>query len=614
MTSHWFQALAETDPGAAEMLSPALAVSAAAPAARPKGEAEACVRAWLANQYPCPNMAILAGVSQVDMIEPLLEMLGSVRLLLLERDAKRLAAALEAVDGPALGEAIREGRLVVDPGQSEDASTERFLRAADYSRVPAICLLTARPPTEEELQMADEMTRPARALLRFQACDMSTRLRFGKEWQSQTLKNVPYMAKHAGIQSLFGQFAGKPAVVVAAGPSLDDALPYLRKMRDRFVVISIARPVGRLVKLGKIRPDLVVTGDGQSIVKNHFRRVPAGIPVAASCFTHPEVVKDLERIFFMEMESMGLPEWLRSKLGALGEIHAGGNVATAAMSVAVALGCNPVLTVGLDLSYLDSGKTHAAGKPGETAGPVSRKEDPTYEVEGNYQATVKTNRQMMHYVDFTNELIEHYSGTTFVNVNTAGARLKGARLIRPEQMGEYAGEPVAAGPAIARIYEEETRHRDPARFCEALRADLPELQTLRTQCLDAAMTCNQLIMVMRRPGHFAGAEEIARAGLERLAPVDERLKTDPVMNLLEARLESATRLLAEKMLTPEEQAIPPAVRSHWRWREFYKSVAEACLATEKLLKGVVKAIEGDPGAEAAKRNFETHPEPVEMLT
>ncbi len=611
MLLHWFQALEEADKGVAEALAPHLPVSPAASATRPD-EAEACVMAWLANQYPCPNMVLVSGASQVDLMEPLLAKISSIRLLLMDRNLERLADALTRVDSPVLGQAIREGRLILDVGETEDASTERFLRAADYTRVPVIRLLTARPLSEEENQMADELTRPARDLLRFQACDMSTRMRFGKEWQSQTLRNIPHMIQHAGIQSLFGKFAGHPAIVVAAGPSLDEALPYIKKFRKQFVVISIARPVGRLARLGKIRPDLVVTGDGQEIVKQQFKYVPADMPVAASCFTHASVTQDLKRVFFMEMESMGLPEWLKSKLGGLGEIHAGGNVATAAMSVAVALGCDPILTVGLDLSYPDSGKTHASGKLGETAGPGLNKQEKYYDVPGNYQPTVKTNRQMMHYVDFTNELIAYYSDKKFINVNTAGARITGAQLIRPEEIEAYAGEPINAAADIARIYEEDVRLRDRGAFLQALKEDLPQLRSLRTQCMDAAMTCNQMIMLMRRPSSFAHAEETGHACLKQLEPLDQRLKVDPIMNLLESRLESASRLLAERMMTAEEIAVPPAVRSFWRWREFYKSVADACRQSDAALTDVIRTIEQTALSSPSQTNLETKPEPLEM--
>ncbi len=590
MSPLWFQSLLDVDPGVAEALASHQGVRPEALGGGPE-EASACVRDWLANQFPCPNMAVLAGVSQVDLMEPLLTRIGTIRLLLVERNLERLAGALNGVDSPVLAQAIRDRRLVVDVGLSEEESIGHFLLAADYTRVPSIRLLDVRPLAPEDIQMADEMTRPARDLLRTQACDMSTRKKFGKEWQLQTLRNIPQIIRHPGIQSLFGQFAGVPALVVGAGPSLDAAIPYIKKLRQRFVVICVGRATNRFVQLVRTSPDLLITGDGQQMVKKHFLKKPPRVPVVASCFSHPDLIESLDRVFFMEMDAMGLPEWLSGKLGPRGEIFAGGNVSTAGLSLAVALGCNPVLMAGVDFSYAEDGKTHARGKLGEVVQHKLPENQIYYDVPGNYQATVKTNRQMMHYIDFTKDLIAHHSETTFVNVNTAGAHIEGAQLIRPEEMERFAGPVCQASEKVSEIYEAHVQTVDTVGFCESLREDMRSLQSLYTQCLDAAMSCNRMIMLLRRPNSVPNAEETLRAALTQLEPLDERLKNDSVMNLIESRLEKVSRLLAQKMMSPEELALSPAVRSFWRWREYYKGVAEASQWTSTQLEHVIREIE-----------------------
>ena len=609
MSTLWFQSLLDVDPGVAEALASHQDVRPEKFGGGPE-ESEACVRAWLANQFPCPNMAVLAGVSQVDLMAPLLTRIGTIRLLLVERNLERLAGALNGVDSAVLAQAIRDHRLIVDVGLSEEEGIGHFLLAADYSRVPSIKLLDARPLAEEDIQMADEMTRSARDLLRTQACDMSTRKKFGKEWQLQTLRNIPHIIRHPGVQSLFGQFVGVPALVVGAGPSLDDVIPYIKRLRQRFVIICVGRALNRFVKLVRTSPDLLITGDGQQMVKKHFEKKPPLVPVVASCFSHPELTGSLDRAFFMEMDAMGLPEWLAGKIGTRGEIFAGGNVSTAGMSLAVALGCNPVLMAGVDFSYAENGKTHARGKLGEVVQLSLPDNQKYYDVPGNYQAVVKTNRQMMHYIDFTKDLIAHHSGTTFINVNTAGARIEGAQLIRPEEMERFAGPVGNASGRISEIYEAHVQSVDVADFCESLREDIRSLQSLRTQCMDAAMSCNQMIMLLRRPNSVPNAEETLRATLEQLAPLDERLKSDPVMNLIESRLEKVSRLLAQKMMSPEELALAPAVRSFWRWREYYKGVAEAGQWTTAQLVNVIREIERTLPI-PDRMDFEINPEPME---
>ncbi|HAS82388.1 MAG TPA: hypothetical protein DCS43_06880 [Verrucomicrobia bacterium] len=587
MESSWLQALKETDADAAGVLAPVVPEPPSVVPVAIADDPVAVVREWLGKIIPSPNVVIVPGIAQVHLIEPLLKLKESLSILLLENDLSKLVSALNAVDSPVLAAAIRSKRLRIDPAESNVASAERFLSTADFSRQPRIRLLDAMTVSPEDLAMATEMTKVARELIRFQACDLSTRLRFGAEWQEQTVRNIPQILRHAPLSSLFEEFKGKPALVIAAGPSLNDALPFIKALRKRFVVIAVGRVCNHLRSNG-ISPDLFVTGDGQAMVKKHFAHKRPGVPVAASCFTEPEVINSIDRVFFMELVSMSLPQWLRPKLGEQGEIYPGGNVSTAAMSVAVALGCNLVVTAGFDLSYPPDGKTHAAGqstgalRPGMTY----------FDVPGNYQDTVKTNRQMFHYIGFAKEFVSDHPEIRFKNLNNAGARIDGMELARPEALESFTSDPFDAAARIATIYEGQAGNQQRSATCiEGLRGDIPTLQSLRIDCMKAAMVCNQMIMLMRRPGAVKDPETLLRAHLASVAPVDARLKTDPIMDLLEARLEGVSNALTERMLTTEERAMSPAVRSHRRWRDFYNAVADACEFSQELIETVLTQLD-----------------------
>jgi len=610
MTALWFQALQETDTSAAGALMPHAQACARQRDSTPD-EADATACAWLGSVFPAPNMVILPGVSQMDLVAPLLVRKPSLNILLLDPDPCRLAAALNGIDSLALADAIRGGRVRIDPCESEESSMDRFMRAADFSRVPRIRVLEARPLSEEEFQWVVDRTRASRELIRFQACDMSTRLRFGTAWQDQTVRNLPQIMRHPGIGSLFGAFSGAPALVIAAGPSLNETLPFLFRVRHRVVVIAVGRVLRALVHRLGIVPDLAVTGDGQDLVIRHFDKKPKGLPVAASCFTEPQLIRTLDRIFFMEVMSMGMPAWLREKIGPRGEIYPGGNVSTAAMSVAVNLGCNPIFLAGLDLSYANDGRRHATAKSTPKAPSDAAEDTKTYEVPGNYQPMVQTNRQMLHYIDFARDYILGNAHLTFYNVNTAGARIDGTRLMRPEEMAaQVSTTPINAAGRIARIYEAQKDTVDAERVVRALREDVSCLRSLQTECRDAAMVCNQMIMLMRRPGASANAEAEARAALAKLEPLDARLKTDPIMHLIEARLETVSRLLSEKMMTPQERALTPAVRSFQRWRGFYRGVADACRKTETLLNRVIRGMEAAPPGPSLPRDASAEDRPA----
>jgi hypothetical protein len=209
---------------------------------------------------------------------------------------------------------------------------------------------------------------------------------------------------------------------------------------------------------------------------------------------------------------------------------------------------------------------------------------------GNYRAEVRTNRQMMHYIDFTEEFIGNHPDTQFVNLNTAGARIEGMTLDVPESLEKYLAGPVNAGGRIAKRYAAGLGDVDKRRaLCrDALQTDLPLLQCLRKECMDAAMVCNQLLMLVRQPRLVANPEARLHELLGQLSAVDDRLRNDPVMHLLDARLETAHHALSERMTSEADLRMAPSVRSHRRWRAYYMEVAKACEETEQILRNVLE--------------------------
>lgn len=76
-----------------------------------------------------------------------------------------------------------------------------------------------------------------------------------------TLKQFENFAENRTHAScLRGLFPGKTAVVLGAGPSLDDILPWIKDNRDNLAVIAVSRVSGRLQEVD-IVPDVIVSVD-----------------------------------------------------------------------------------------------------------------------------------------------------------------------------------------------------------------------------------------------------------------------------------------------------------------------------------------------------------------
>ena len=69
----------------------------------------------------------------------------------------------------------------------------------------------------------------------------NTLRRFGVVWVRNLLANLDLVVNAPGATTLPGRFAGLPALVLAAGPSLALVLPQLRRLRRGMLVVAVDR-------------------------------------------------------------------------------------------------------------------------------------------------------------------------------------------------------------------------------------------------------------------------------------------------------------------------------------------------------------------------------------
>ncbi len=98
-----------------------------------------------------------------------------------------------------------------------------------------------------------------------------TEVQLGRRWMRNLLRNLPLILEARDAAALR---TDRPVVVAAAGPSLEESIPLLRRVRDRVCVVAVDTAAAPLVAAG-VRPDLVVTLDGQWANLQDFVGLPA---------------------------------------------------------------------------------------------------------------------------------------------------------------------------------------------------------------------------------------------------------------------------------------------------------------------------------------------------
>lgn len=146
---------------------------------------------------------------------------------------------------------------------------------------------------------------------------------------------------------------GRPVVVAAAGPSLYNYLEDLRKFQDRVIIIAVSTALKTLLKAG-IKPHFVTLIDFHTISKRYFEDIPENINTIL--IVNPDSAWEAVRAFkgkkaFIDSDIADI--MLKQLKLNLPKITIGSTVSHLAFNVACFFEANPIVLLGLDLSYID---------------------------------------------------------------------------------------------------------------------------------------------------------------------------------------------------------------------------------------------------------------------
>ncbi len=189
--------------------------------------------------------------------------------------------------------------------------------------------------------------------------DATHRLR-ARIWIQDVFANLELLRQHPTFLALAGQYQGVPAFIVGAGPSLGKNGRLLADAAKKGIVFALNSSARALDSYG-VEPQVLACMESIDVSHlfqgvSYIDRVTRAISMTA----HPQNLRTgggpLLPVF-EGIQQQDLP--LTALLGFPG-LAVSGSVSTLAFSLALRLGCSPIVFVGQDLAYTD-GKAYAAG-------------------------------------------------------------------------------------------------------------------------------------------------------------------------------------------------------------------------------------------------------------
>ncbi|MEA3405948.1 MAG: 6-hydroxymethylpterin diphosphokinase MptE-like protein [Pseudomonadota bacterium] len=161
---------------------------------------------------------------------------------------------------------------------------------------------------------------------------------------------------------------GRKALLLGGGPSIDHAIDWIKKHRDKFIIFSVGRIAPRLIKEGLV-PDFFVSADPHEVSFDNSKQMLffSGQSVLLNCY---HVVPRILNQWSGPSAYYGprLP-W---EADPLNSASPGPTVIHSALNQAVFLGCKEIYLAGVDMCFYQ-GQTHESGSAEKAYGKLAVK-------------------------------------------------------------------------------------------------------------------------------------------------------------------------------------------------------------------------------------------------
>ncbi|MEX2671825.1 MAG: 6-hydroxymethylpterin diphosphokinase MptE-like protein [Phycisphaeraceae bacterium] len=280
---------------------------------------------------------------------------GKAALLIYEPDAGLLRAVLERLDVSDILVADRLALLVGEDGRGPSLTPIMERRAAMVTQ--GLQLITHPPTRQLDGPSVQAFCETLKQAVDYCRTVVATTLVNARITVRNLTQNAAWYAAGNTINELKNTAVGKPAVLVAAGPSLAKNIDLLAKpgVRDRVIIIA-AQTVLKLLLDYNIRPHFVTALDYHEISRRFYDGLPdlPDVTLIAEPKANPLIldhypgpVRILQHKFLDTLLNKDATDAPHAGLPA------GSTVAHLSLYLAQYLGCDPIILTGQDLGFSD---------------------------------------------------------------------------------------------------------------------------------------------------------------------------------------------------------------------------------------------------------------------
>lgn len=388
----------------------------------PEKEAEEYARQELTDSNI--NVVVVAGFGLGYLVRALCRLCNvQTRIAVVEPRLDLFISALSSLD---VSDMLADERIRFIVAQDIKIAVKETIAELSPEKLKGWKLIASPPQMRLHKNFLQSFVDQLGSSINVQISSLTTSFNLSELFLRNTLSNLGIAANSPGVIHFKDCWKDRPALIVAAGPSLNKQLPQLREVQDKFLIIAAEKTWSILQKAG-IKAHIVVAIDPRSPPAWEIEPPDdVWFLVASSC--NPVTVKSKSGRHVVSFATPSHEEILKPMIGERGCLPSGGSVANNAFSFAKLMGAAPVILIGQDLAYT-GGVSHATGyfdmKSLDNI-KVAQKDNGYREIEGYWGDRVQTDRQLDSYRKWYEDYITLHPSEIVINATEGGAKIEGS--------------------------------------------------------------------------------------------------------------------------------------------------------------------------------------------
>lgn len=324
----------------------------------PLREAEQVVSKLFNNESHAVVLGFGMGYTSELILDKLSDKGMGPQLFIVEPDPFVFITALKYRD---LSKLLADKRVLISLGFDADSIGEYWNSTIDWSVVEGMAIIEHQPSKNRFNKFFAKLMEKMKYLASRSRGNLITLMSVGWEFHRNNFINLSEAFGLPGVDRFFDKFIDVPTIVVAAGPSLDKNLDYLKKVKGIFPIIAVDTAYRHLLSNG-IKPDIVCAADPSYENSLDFVGVEdeTEVILVAELMTHPDIFKIFKGPKLISTFGGGLYPQICNFREPFGNLICWGSVTTMAFDLARKIGANPIIFIGFDLSFSD-GRIHTKG-------------------------------------------------------------------------------------------------------------------------------------------------------------------------------------------------------------------------------------------------------------